>query len=76
MRMFVCVCVCVCVCLCVCVLSCNQSTSFPIQIGTEEEPYLGEAEIVLHGHLRAKELPIFGAKTLAVRNGSLELHGM
>ena len=30
----------------------------------------------MHGQVRAQELPIYGAKTLAVRHGTLELHGM
>jgi len=29
----------------------------------------------MHGQIRAPELPIYGAKTLAVRNGTLDLHG-
>ena len=46
------------------------------QIGTEEEPFPGEAVIELYGHVRATELPIYGAKTLAVRNGTIEAHGI
>ena len=29
----------------------------------------------MHGDLRSPELPIYGAKTLGVRNGTLDLHG-
>ena len=29
----------------------------------------------MHGQVRAQELPVYGAKTLAVRHGTLELHG-
>ncbi|XP_071792804.1 fibrocystin-L-like isoform X2 [Asterias amurensis] len=47
-----------------------------LQVGTEEEPFQHEATIMMHGHLRSQELPLFGAKTLAVRNGTLDLHGM
>jgi len=46
------------------------------QVGTEQEPFQHKAIITLHGHLRSLEMPIYGAKTLAVRNGSLDLHGM
>ena len=46
-----------------------------LQVGTEEEPFQHEATIMMHGHLRSQELPLFGAKTLAVRNGTLDLHG-
>uniref|UniRef100_H2YG49 Uncharacterized protein n=1 Tax=Ciona savignyi TaxID=51511 RepID=H2YG49_CIOSA len=46
-----------------------------LQIGTEAEPFQHNAAVEMHGHLRSAELPIYGAKTLAVRNGTLELHG-
>ena len=46
-----------------------------LQIGSEEEPYENEATIMLHGHTRCIELPIYGCKVLGVRKGSLELHG-
>ena len=46
-----------------------------LQVGTEDEPYEGEATILLHGHVRSKELPIYGTKCIAVRQGALELHG-
>ncbi|XP_064635071.1 fibrocystin-L-like [Lineus longissimus] len=45
------------------------------QIGTEAVPHLHKATITMHGNLRAIELPIYGAKALAVRNGTLDLHG-
>lgn len=44
-------------------------------MGTEDEPYERNTEIVLYGQLRSPELPIYGAKTLAVRDGTLDLHG-
>ncbi|XP_043922184.1 fibrocystin-L [Protopterus annectens] len=47
-----------------------------LQIGTEAAPFQHKAIITLHGHLRSVELPIYGAKTLAVREGVLDLHGM
>ncbi|CAK8682966.1 unnamed protein product [Clavelina lepadiformis] len=46
-----------------------------LQVGTEAEPYKGKAEIVMYGHLRSPELPIYGAKTLGLRSGTLDLHG-
>ncbi|CAD5115663.1 DgyrCDS4618 [Dimorphilus gyrociliatus] len=46
-----------------------------LQIGTEDEPFKHVGVIELYGHLRALELPVYGAKTLAVRNGTLDLHG-
>ncbi|CAH8644630.1 unnamed protein product [Heterobilharzia americana] len=44
-------------------------------IGSPEEPYTKKAIITLHGHVREKELPLYGAKVLALRNGTLSLHG-
>ena len=46
-----------------------------LQIGTEKRPFQHKAKIVLHGHLHNKRLPIFGTKVLAVREGTLDLHG-
>ncbi|CAL1525942.1 unnamed protein product [Lymnaea stagnalis] len=48
-----------------------------LQIGTAEKPFPKQytAIITLHGHLRSKELPIYGTKTLAVREGTLDLYG-
>ena len=47
-----------------------------LTVGTEEEPFQHDATIEMHGQLRAPELPIYGAKCLAVREGELNLHGM
>ncbi|KAH3704518.1 hypothetical protein DPMN_079574 [Dreissena polymorpha] len=46
-----------------------------LQVGTEEEPFQHKGIITLHGHHRSKELPIYGTKVIAVRNGTLDLHG-
>lgn len=46
-----------------------------LQIGQEGAPFRHKAIITLHGHLRSKELPVYGAKTLGVRHGELDLHG-
>ncbi|XP_066939677.1 fibrocystin-L-like [Macrobrachium rosenbergii] len=47
-----------------------------LNIGSEEEPFTGKAVIELYGDARSVELPSYGAKVLAVRNGSLDLHGI
>ncbi|XP_072562121.1 PKHD1 like 1, tandem duplicate 1 [Paramormyrops kingsleyae] len=47
-----------------------------LQIGTEAAPFQHKAIITLHGHLRSQELPIYGSKTLGVRQGVLDLHGI
>ncbi|XP_021369085.1 fibrocystin-L-like isoform X2 [Mizuhopecten yessoensis] len=46
-----------------------------LQVGTEENPFSHKMNITLHGHVRSKELPIYGTKVLAVREGTLDLHG-
>ncbi|XP_066278772.1 fibrocystin-L-like [Branchiostoma lanceolatum] len=46
-----------------------------LQVGTEEEPFQHKGIITMHGHVRSPELPLYGAKTLAVREGTLDLHG-
>jgi hypothetical protein len=47
-----------------------------LQIGSEAKPFQHKGMITVHGHIRSKELPVYGAKVLAVRNGTLDMHGM
>ena len=44
-------------------------------VGTEAEPFLQRAIITLHGSPAAKEIPVYGAKALACRFCTLDLHG-
>ena len=44
-------------------------------VGTESEPFLQKAIITLYGSPVSQEIPIYGAKTLSVRFGTLDLHG-
>ncbi|XP_076438726.1 fibrocystin-L-like isoform X2 [Babylonia areolata] len=48
-----------------------------LQVGTESEPFPEQytAIIKLYGHQRSRELPIYGTKMLALRDGTLDLHG-
>ncbi|KAH9512877.1 Fibrocystin-L, partial [Bulinus truncatus] len=48
-----------------------------LQVGSAEKPFPKQykAIITLHGHLRSKELPVYGTKTLAIREGTLNLFG-
>jgi hypothetical protein len=46
-----------------------------LRAGTAAAPFLHRATITLYGHVRSLELPIFGAKTLAIAGGTLALHG-
>jgi hypothetical protein len=45
------------------------------EVGTEAEPFLQHATITLHGSPRSVDLPIYGAKVLACRQCTLDLHG-
>ena len=44
-------------------------------VGAAEKPFQHKATITMYGSLRSIELPIFGAKVIALRNGTLDLHG-
>ena len=44
-------------------------------VGTEADPFLQQAEITLHGSPVSKELPVYGAKVIACRRCTLDLHG-
>lgn len=44
-------------------------------IGTELHPHKHKAIITLEGNRRMRELPLYGAKVLAVRYANLDFHG-
>ena len=46
-----------------------------LEVGTKGSPFPGRAAITLHGRPDDPELPGYGAKALAVRQGNLTLHG-
>jgi len=46
-----------------------------MEVGTEEHPYTSKLTITLHGNKETPEVPVYGSKVLAVRNGQLEMHG-
>ncbi len=46
-----------------------------LQIGTEQTPFQHRAQVTMYGSVRSIELPIFGAKVLALRNGTIDMHG-
>ena len=46
-----------------------------LEIGTEEQPYLAKTELVLYGHFLSTEIPVYGAKTLGLREGEIDMHG-
>ncbi|CAF3338880.1 unnamed protein product [Rotaria sp. Silwood2] len=46
-----------------------------LQVGTGLNPFQHRGIITMHGHLRSIELPIYGAKVLALRDGIVDMHG-
>jgi hypothetical protein len=46
-----------------------------LQVGKEGAPFQHQATITMHGVFRSAELPIYGSKSLGVREGTLDLHG-
>jgi hypothetical protein len=47
-----------------------------LTVGTEANPFQHKATITLFGNIyETPELPIYGAKHIAVRRGTLDLHG-
>jgi hypothetical protein len=46
-----------------------------LTIGTEDDPFLQHATITLHGSPVSKELPVYGAKVIACRRCTLDVHG-
>ena len=44
-------------------------------VGTEDKPFEANTEIVLYGDVLSTEIPVYGAKTLALREGSIDIHG-
>ncbi|XP_066284016.1 fibrocystin-L-like [Branchiostoma lanceolatum] len=47
-----------------------------LQIGTAELPFLHTAHIVLYGDSSGEGLPLYGAKTIVVREGTVDMYGM
>ena len=46
-----------------------------MEVGTEDDPYCSKIEITFHGKKYDPQMPIYGNKGIAVRTGSLEMHG-
>ena len=46
-----------------------------LEVGTEDDPFLSKTQIVLYGHVLSTEIPVYGAKTLALREGRMDMHG-
>jgi len=46
-----------------------------MEVGTAEYPYTSKITITMHGHVKDPYIPIYGNKVLAVRWGTLDMHG-
>ena len=46
-----------------------------LQIGTENAPFMHKANITMYGSVGSIELPIYGSKVIALRNGTIDMHG-
>ncbi|KAF5406198.1 hypothetical protein PHET_00292 [Paragonimus heterotremus] len=46
-----------------------------LKIGSEEMPFMKKATVTLLGHARDPQLPVYGAKVLALRSGEIDIHG-
>lgn len=46
-----------------------------LEVGTAERPFMHRAVITMHGTRRSYEMPVYGAKVIAIRYGLLDLHG-
>ena len=46
-----------------------------LEVGTEDRPFEARTQIVLYGDVLSTEIPVYGAKTLALRQGSIDIHG-
>jgi hypothetical protein len=47
-----------------------------MEVGTEEHPYTSKLTITMHGNVSSPYLPIFGNKCIAVKESTLDLHGV
>jgi len=47
-----------------------------MEVGTEEFPYTSRLTITMHGTVYDPYLPIYGNKVIAVRFGTLDMHGV
>jgi hypothetical protein len=46
-----------------------------LQIGTQQQPFTHKAIVTMYGNVRSIELPIYGSKVIALRNGTIDMHG-
>ena len=46
-----------------------------LEVGTEEFPYTSKLVITMYGNKQSPEIPIYGNKCIAIRNGVLDMHG-
>jgi hypothetical protein len=47
-----------------------------MEVGTEDHPYTSKLTITMHGNVSDPYLPIFGNKCIAVKESTLDMHGI
>ena len=47
-----------------------------MEVGTELHPYTSKITITLHGKIDDPYIPIYGNKVIALRYGTLDMHGV
>ena len=47
-----------------------------MEVGTEEHPYTSKLTITMHGNVSSPYLPIFGNKCIAVKESTIDMHGI
>lgn len=47
-----------------------------MEVGTESHPYTSKLTITMHGNITSPYLPIFGNKCIAVKESTLDMHGV
>lgn len=47
-----------------------------MEVGTEDHPYTSRITFTMHGNISSPYLPIFGNKCIAVKEATLDMHGI
>lgn len=47
-----------------------------MEVGTEDHPYTSRITFTMHGNISSPYLPIYGNKCIAVKQGTLDMHGI
>jgi len=47
-----------------------------MEVGTEDHPYTSRITFTMHGNISSPYLPIYGNKCIAVKEATLDMHGI